>query len=58
MENSQGRNGRNKQIINTYLNEQYHGIKRTDLCGSENSVYQNQYSPNEHEQKLKTWMGN
>ena len=29
---------RNIRGINTYLNEQYHGIKRTKLCRSEISV--------------------
>ena len=29
---------KNKQIINTYLNELYHGIKRTNLCRSEISL--------------------
>ena len=29
---------KNKQIINTYLNEKYHGIKQTNLCKSEISM--------------------
>ena len=31
LENSRGRNWKNKQIINTYLNEWHHGIKRINL---------------------------
>ena len=34
LENSQGRNGKSKWIINTYPNEEHHGIKWTYLCRS------------------------
>ena len=33
--NSRGINRKNKQIINTYLKEQHHGIKQTNQCKSE-----------------------
>ena len=49
---------KNKQIINTYINEQHHGIKRTNLCGIENCQCWNQCSPKEHKKNFKTWMGN
>ena len=52
---SQGRNSKNKRIINIYLNEEQHGIKRTNLYKSENSHWD---YPQEHEQKFKTWMEN
>ena len=45
---------KNKWIINTYLNEKHDGIKWTNLCRSEISLG----FPLNHEQKLKTWLGN
>ena len=49
--NSQGRNWKNKRIIYSYLNEQYHGIKQINQCSSEFSLCLNMYSPKENEQK-------
>ena len=58
LENSQGWNWKNKQLINSYLSEQHHGIKWTNLCESEISLCKNRCSPKEYKQKLKTWMEN
>ena len=53
----QGRNLKNRRIINTYLNKQHHGFKRTNLCMNEIS-FKNWCSPKGYKQKLKTWIGN
>ena len=45
LDNSQTRNWKNKPIIQTYLKEQYYGIKRTNLCRSEFSQWKNRFSP-------------
>ena len=34
-------NRKNKQRINKYSNEQHHGIKRSNLCWSEISLWEN-----------------
>ena len=39
LENSQVRNWKNKRLINTYLNEQHYGIRRTNLCKSKISLW-------------------
>ena len=43
-----------KRIINTYLKEQHHEIKRTNL----RRIGISRCSRKEHEQKLKIWMEN
>ena len=58
LEKSQDGNWKNKRIINPYLYEQHQGIKRTNQYRSEISPRKNRGFPKEHEQKLKTWMGN
>ena len=57
-ENSQYRNWKNKQLIKRYSNEQHHGIKWSNLCRNEMCLWKNWSSPEEHEQRVKTWMGN
>ena len=41
-----------------HLNEQHHGIKGTNLYGSEISLRESRGSSKEHKQTFKTWMGN
>ena len=58
LKNSQGWNGKNKLIINTYVNEQHHGIKQTNLCRSEINQRKNRSYSKEHYQTFKTWVRN
>ena len=58
MENNQNANGKKRSSINIYTNKKYNRIKWTNLCWSKISLWENQGSLKEHEQKIKTWDGN
>ena len=58
LENSQNRNWKNKRIVNTYLNEQRHGIKQTNLCRSKINLWKSRGPSKEHEQKSETKVEN
>ena len=54
-EKSQDRNGKNKRLINTYLNEQHHRIKPTNLCRSKISLLKNRAPAKEHKNLKPEW---
>ena len=53
MENNQNGNGKNKSSTHIYTNKKPNWIKWTNLCRSKISLWENQGSLKEHEQKSK-----
>ena len=57
MENTSDRKGKNKSNTTAHTNEQENRVKRTNLCRSEISLWDNKDPIKKHEEKVKTRMG-